>query len=220
MRQRWGKERWEREEDEWAEPKAKEQAQGPPTRDKICRNWEQTGQCAWGSACWYAHGPQEIGQARRATTPVVVKKPSGWGFWVEKRQDKAKKEEEVPIEEGPRVGRTGPPRSGGSKGQGVNAHQATSPYNFRFRWEPPPRVGGRRWCRRVGEEARWIAQGQGTRPSHEGPSSAPIEKQDEDLERGPERGPSASTLSSIFPEHMPEQGQVSCPSETHKPIPT
>ena len=96
MRQRWGKERWEREEDEWAEPKAKEQAQGPPTRDKICRNWEQTGQCAWGSACWYAHGPQEIGQARRATTPVVVKKPSGWGFWVEKRQDKAKKEEEVP----------------------------------------------------------------------------------------------------------------------------
>ena len=59
---------------------------------------------------------------------MVVKKPSGWDFWVEERQDKAKKEEEVPIEKGPRVWRTGPPRSGGSKGQGVNVHQATSPY--------------------------------------------------------------------------------------------
>ena len=149
----------------------------------------------------------------------MVKEPSGRGFWVEKRQDKAKKEEEVRIEEGPRVGRTGPPMSGGSKGQGVNAHQATSPYNFRFRWEPPPCGGGRRWCRRVGEEARWIAQGLGTRPLQDGPSSVPIQKQDEDVERGPERGPSAATSSSIVPEPLPERGQFSAPSEFPETVP-
>ena len=150
---------------------------------------------------------------------MVVKKPSGWGFWVEKRQNKAKKEEEVPIEEGPRVWRTGPPRRGGSKGQGVNVHQATSTYNFRFRWEPPPCGGGRRWCRRVGEEARWIAQGLGTRPLQDGPSSVPIQKHDEDLERGPERGPSAATSSSILPEPLPERGQFSGPSEFPETVP-